>query len=101
VARRTREIGIRVALGAQRRDILRLIVWQGLVLTLVGLVVGVVAAFAATRVLRALLYQVSPTDPLTFVLVAALIALVTFLASYLPARRAMGVDPLIALRSDA
>lgn len=101
VARRTREIGIRVALGAQRRDILRLVVWQGLALTLAGLAVGVAAAFAATRVLRALLYQVSPNDPQTFVFVAALIASVTFLASYLPARRAMGVDPLVALRADA
>jgi putative ABC transport system permease protein len=100
VSRRRHEIGLRMALGAQQKDILRMIIWQSLVLTLVGIVVGSVAAFGVTRVLRNLLYQVSPVDPLAFVVVTVLLAGVTLVASYFPARRATRIDPLLALRSD-
>jgi predicted permease len=98
VGQRTREIGIRIAMGAQRRDILRLVVNEGLSLTLTGIVVGLLAAFAFTRFLGTLLYGVSATDPLDFAAVAALFAFVALAACYIPARRAMRVDPLVALR---
>ena len=98
VGQRTREIGIRMALGAQRRDVLKLVVNEGLSLTFTGIVVGLLAAFALTRFLGTLLYGVSATDPLDFAAVAALFALVAFAACYIPARRAMRVDPLVALR---
>jgi len=98
VGQRTREIGIRLAIGAQRRDILRMVVNEGLSLTLLGITAGLAAAFGLTRFLSTLLYGVSATDPLDFAAVAALFALVALAACYLPARRAMRVDPIVALR---
>jgi predicted lysophospholipase L1 biosynthesis ABC-type transport system permease subunit len=98
VARRIREIGIRMALGGERADILRLIVGQGLRLTVVGGATGIVAALIATRWVASLLYGVTPHDPLTFVAVVVLLAVVSGAACYIPARRAMRVDPLVALR---
>jgi putative ABC transport system permease protein len=100
VTQRTHEIGIRIALGAQGMDVLRLIVGQGMRLTLIGVVVGVGGALLLTRVLGSLLFGVSPTDLLTFISVASLLTLVAFLACYMPARRATKVDPMRALRSE-
>ena len=98
VAQRTQEFGLRVALGAQTRDVLRLVLGQGMRLILVGLAVGLTAALALTRVLRGMLFGVTPTDPLTFVAVSSLLTAVALLACYIPARRATKVDPLEALR---
>jgi putative ABC transport system permease protein len=98
VGQRTREFGIRLALGAQRKDVMKLVMSEGLSLAMVGIGVGLAAAFGLTRFLRAFLYGVSTTDALDFVLVAALFALVAMLACYVPARRAMRVDPIVALR---
>jgi len=98
VAQRTQEVGIRRALGAQQSDILRLIMGQGFVLAAVGVAAGLCGAFAATRVLKTLLFEVSATDPVTFAGVAVLFLLVALAASYIPARRATRIDPMAALR---
>lgn len=98
VAQRTREIGIRVALGARRSDVLGLVLKEALRLTALGVGLGLIGAFAATRVLRSLLFEVRPTDPATFIFLSLLLTLVALLASYIPARRATKVDPLVALR---
>jgi putative ABC transport system permease protein len=100
VSQRTQEIGVRMALGAARRDVLRLILGQGLRLAAVGIVLGLVGAFGATRFLKTVLYNVTPTDPFSFSLVASFLTLVAVVASYVPARRAMEVDPLVALRNE-
>ena len=100
VSQRTQEIGVRVALGADRSDVLRLVVGQGVRLAGVGIVLGMAGAFAVTPAARSVLYNVTPTDPLSFGLVAVFLLLVALAASYIPARRAMAVDPLIAMRND-
>lgn len=97
-AQRTHEVGIRFALGASREDILKLVVGQGLRPTLIGVVIGVGGALILMRSLSSLLYGVKPTDPLTFVVVSVILTAVALLASYIPARRAMKVDPMVALR---
>lgn len=98
VARRAREIGVRMALGAQGRDVLTLIVRQGMVLTLIGASIGLLLALAVTRLLRGALFGLSPADPFTFVVVSLLLIVIALLACYLPARRATKVDPMITLR---
>jgi predicted permease len=98
VAQRTREIGIRMALGAQRTQMLQMILWQSIMLVAVGLAIGFVVALAATRVMRSLLYGVGANDPSTYAIVFFLLGGTALFASYIPARRAMKVDPMIALR---
>jgi putative ABC transport system permease protein len=98
VARRTREIGIRTALGAQRRDVWLVVLRQGLTLLVAGVAVGVAGAISVTRLLDSLLYNLRPTDPMTFAGVAALLLTVGVTACLLPARRATLVDPMVALR---
>jgi putative ABC transport system permease protein len=100
VAQRTREIGVRMALGAQRKDVLSLVVGRGLQLTLLGLALGLIAALAVTRFVSSLLYGVTATDPVTFVGVTLLLLLVAMLASWLPARRATKLDPMTVLRHE-
>lgn len=98
VAQRTQEVGIRRAMGARERDILRWILGQGLRLTLAGVVLGTGAALALTRVLKSLLFHTATTDPATFIGVALLFVVVALLASFIPARRATRIDPMAALR---
>jgi putative ABC transport system permease protein len=98
VAQRTREIGIRMALGAQRNDVLKLTIGQGLRLVITGVVIGLAAAFALTRVMSSLLFGISATDPMTFVTISVVLVSVAVLASYIPALRATRVDPMLALR---
>jgi macrolide transport system ATP-binding/permease protein len=98
VARRTRELGIRMALGAQRRDLLRLVVSQGILLVLIGATIGIATAIGVTRFMSTILYGVHADDPLTFAGVAILLTVVALAACYIPARRAMRIDPLVALR---
>lgn len=100
VAQRTHEIGVRMALGAQPVDVLRLVLRQGMVLTITGLIIGIAVGSVATRVLSDMLFGVTPRDPLTFIGVPALLMLVAFLACYIPARRATRIDPLVALRCE-
>ena len=100
VAQRTRELGIRMALGAKQRDVLTLVIGNGLKIVLIGVSLGLIAAFILTRVLSKLLYGISVTDPSTFVLMPLLFILIAVFASYVPARRATKVDPIIALRSE-
>jgi predicted permease len=97
-SQRTHEIGIRTALGAQRRDVLRLVMNEGAKIALFGIAFGIAGALALTRLMASLLFEVKPTDPVTFAAVGILLALVTLVACYLPARRAMRVDPMVALR---
>ncbi len=98
VTQRTREIGIRVALGAQRPDVIRLVLGAGLRMVCAGVLLGLAGSLALTRLMESFLYGVKPTDALTFAAVSLLLAGVAALAAWLPARRAAGVDPLIALR---
>jgi len=100
VNRRRREIGIRIALGAERRNILRLVLTQGLTLAAIGTGIGLIASAIAVRLMSSMLYGVRPTDPVAFAVSAALVILVALAACYFPARRAASVDPMQALRSE-
>jgi putative ABC transport system permease protein len=100
VTERTHEVGVRMALGAQARDVLRMIVWRGMSLTLIGVAIGLAMSLALTRVIKSLLFNVSATDPATFALVALLLVVIAMIASYVPARRATKVDPTQSLRNE-
>jgi ABC-type antimicrobial peptide transport system permease subunit len=100
VARRTRELGIRMALGAQRRDLMRLVVGHGIVLALAGVVIGISAAIGVTRLMQSILFDVRSYDPAIYAGVASLIVLVALAACSIPARRAMRVEPVVALREE-
>jgi len=98
VTQRTSEIGIRMALGAQSQQVLKLVLRQGMLLAAVGVLVGIAIALPVSRFASTLLYGVSPSDPLTYTVIAVLLMAVAFLACYVPARRATRIDPLVALR---
>jgi ABC-type lipoprotein release transport system permease subunit len=98
VSRQTRDLGIRVALGAQRRDVFWLVIKEGATLCVSGIAIGIAGAIAVTRWLSSELHGVSPTDPATYIAVAVMMSIVTLMACYVPTRRAMDVDPLIVLR---
>ena len=100
VAQRTRELGIRIALGAQRSDVLRLILRQGMTLVAVGVLFGVVASVGLTRLMATLLYGISATDPVTYLALSVALVFVAFIACWLPARRASAVDPIVALHAE-
>src|SRR5918995_845860 len=100
VSQRTHEIGVRMALGAQRRDIFQLVLGQGALFLAAGLAIGLIASFICTRLFSSLLFGVSATAPLTFMITPALLSLAAMFACYVPARRATKVDPLVALRTD-
>jgi ABC-type antimicrobial peptide transport system permease subunit len=100
VSQGTREVGIRMALGATPREILRLVVRQGLTVAVVGVAAGLVGAWAVTRFMESLLFGISSRDPLTFTVIAALLGLTALLASYVPARRAARIDPMVSLRAE-
>ena len=100
VARRTQEIGVRMALGARNVDVLGLILRQGLTTTLIGVAIGIAGSFVTARAIQSLLFGVTPMDPVTFAGVALLLVCVAGLACYVPIRRATDVDPMVALRSD-
>jgi ABC-type antimicrobial peptide transport system permease subunit len=100
VSQRTQEMGVRIALGAKGSDVLGLVVRQGLTLAAAGVVLGLLGAFGITRVIQSLLYNVTATDPISFGGVALFLALIAAAASYLPARRATNVDPIVALRNE-
>jgi ABC-type antimicrobial peptide transport system permease subunit len=97
---RSQEVGIRIALGAQSRQVVRMVVGEGMRIVALGVVIGLLGSFATTRLLRSQLFGVGPTDILTFVVVTAMLSAVAMLACFLPARRASNVDPMVALRSD-